>query len=331
MCGFYADERCRGARRLGFTLVELLVVIAIIGVLVALLLPAVQAARESARRMQCSNHLKQLGLGAHNHADVYGYFPTAGQSAYTGARTAGPAIGKDQQWGWMYQILPFIEQKNLWENQTDNIVKQTPVKIYFCPSRRPQAIVLALNNGALNDYVGNSGAGINSFKTPTWSPQASTFAAQGGHGMIAAVLPVTNPQISPIRFADVSDGTSNTMLAAEKALSTAFYRGGDGNDNQGWWRGMDSDIVGGIYVPVSPASPLPYKLQQDQKWGAPGVSNTYNYSGNFSMFGSAHPGGLNIALADGSVRSVRYTIDINNVLTPLCVRDDGLTFSADGL
>jgi prepilin-type N-terminal cleavage/methylation domain-containing protein/prepilin-type processing-associated H-X9-DG protein len=316
-------------RRLGFTLVELLVVIAIIGVLVALLLPAVQAARESSRRMQCSNHLKQLGLGAHNHADIYGHFPTAGRSGYVGVRTVGPAIGKDQEWGWMYQILPFIEQKNLWENTNDNTVKQTPIKIYFCPSRRSQAIILPLANGALCDYVGNSGAGLNSFKTANWMPVGSTYAGLGGHGVIAAVLPATSPAINPLRFADIPDGTSNTMLASEKALSTAFYRGGDGNDNQGWWRGMDSDIVGGIYVPVSPTPAPAYKLQADQKWGAPGVSNTYNYSGNFSMFGSAHPGGINAALCDGSVRVIRYTVDINNVLTPLCVRDDALTFTLD--
>jgi prepilin-type N-terminal cleavage/methylation domain-containing protein/prepilin-type processing-associated H-X9-DG protein len=329
----------RPSRRLGFTLVELLVVIAIIGVLVALLLPAVQAARESARRTQCSNQLRQIGLGASNHHDMMGYFPTAGQNGYYQAglsprtKTGGtPAIGKDQQWGWMYQLLPFIEQKNVFELASDDTIRQTPIRIYFCPSRRAKTVVRPLANGALNDYVGNSGAGYNfdtNFKHPTWAPVNSTFAGRGGHGVILAVLPaVTNPPLSPVRYADISDGTSNTMLAGEKALSTNLYLGGDGNDNNGYWAGMDSDTAGGIYRTVSPASPPPYKLQQDQKWGP---ANTYNYSGNFSMFGSAHPGGLNVALCDGSVRNLRYTLDVMTVLLPLVVRDDGMTFNSDAL
>jgi len=339
----FATPHAKSARRFGFTLVELLVVIAIIGVLVALLLPAVQAARESARRMQCANHLKQLGLGLHNHHDILGWFPTAGQSgALSSPRTkigGVPAMGKDQVWGWLYQMLPFVEQKNIWELPNDNDVKQTPVKIYFCPSRRPKNVVRPLPNGALNDYVGNAGAGVNfdaTFQHPVWRPAGNnTFCNMGGHGVIVASLgTTTNPPIHPIRIADVTDGTSNTMLAGEKALSIPAYLGGDGNDNQGYMVGMDSDIAGGVYRTVSPP-PLPappYKLQQDQRWGGPGLpTNTYNYASNFSMFGSAHPGGLNIVLCDGSVRNLRYTVDIFNVLLPLCVRDDGLTFNADAL
>lgn len=335
---FCCKRGARLLRRRGFTLVELLVVIAIIGVLVALLLPAVQAARESARRMQCANHLKQIGLGAHNHHDTMGYLPTAGQAGYYGAaatRTMSgstPVVGKDQQWGFLYQLLPFIEQKNLWEQASDDIVKQTPIKIYFCPSRRPKTIARALPNGALNDYVGNLGAGLGfdaSYKHPSWDPAGATYASRGGHGVIAAVLPkLTNPALNPMRFAEISDGTSNTMLAGEKALSIALYRGGAGNDNQGYCIGLDSDTGGGIYRTVSPASPPPYKLQTDARW-EPG--STYNYSGNYSMWGSAHPGGLNVVLCDGSVRNIRYTIDVMNVLLPLCVRDDGLTFNAEGL
>jgi len=110
-----------------------------------------------------------------------------------------------------------------------------------------------------------------------------------------------------------------------------MYLGGDGNDNQGWWVGMDSDISGGIYRTVSPANPPPYKIQADQKWGGPGVSNTHNYSGNYSMYGSAHPGGLNVVFCDGSVRNIKYSIDIMNVLLPIAVRDDGLNYNADAL
>jgi prepilin-type N-terminal cleavage/methylation domain-containing protein len=322
-------------RRGAFTLVELLVVIAIIGILIALLLPAVQAARESARRTQCNNNLKQIGLGAQNYHSTFGYLPTAGGANYFGARTAGvggtPVNGKDQMWGWMYQILPYMEMENVYILPTDNEVKQAFIPTYFCPSRRPRLILPLVANanptvGALNDYIGNAGAGINNFSTPTWTPKPNNGI--GAHGVIACFLNNAGGKsgLPVVTLAMILDGTSNTMLAAEKSLSVLRYNGNDGNDNQGYWRGMDSDTVGGIYVPVSPMpNPPPYMLQKDNAWGP---ANTYNYSGNFSMFGSAHAAGLNAVLCDGSVRLIRYGIPVNTILLPLVVKDDGMAFTA---
>lgn len=105
------------AHRRGFTLVELLVVIAIIGILVALLLPAVQSARESANRTECSNNMKQIGLGFQGHLDIHKFFPTGGNHwRYPPEFTNGtPDIAPQQRCGWGYQILPYVEQQVVWD------------------------------------------------------------------------------------------------------------------------------------------------------------------------------------------------------------------------
>jgi len=316
-------------RRSAFTLIELLVVIAIIAVLVGLLLPAIQKVREAAARAKCQNNLHQIGVAASAHHDALGLYPTAGSG--TGARTqngGGPETGVTQAWGWLYQILPYLEQGAVWgitagANNGDDAVKQTPMPTYSCPARR-RIPVLPLPQGAMTDYVGNAGAGINGFSTPAWTAPAATPAANGAYGVISNVMVANTP---PVRVALIIDGTSNTLLAAEKSLHISRQTGSDGNDNQGYWRGIDSDTVGGIYTPVSPTpTPGPYRPQRDTEF--PG---TYNYSGNFSLFGSIHPSGFNAVFCDGSVRPIRYTVDVNTVLLPVCVRNDGLVYDPSGL
>jgi prepilin-type N-terminal cleavage/methylation domain-containing protein len=180
----------------GFTLVELLVVIAIIGILVALLLPAVQSAREAARRMQCKNHLKQMALAMHNHHTAHGFFPSGGWGwLWTGDPDRGS--GKEQPAGWNYSILPFTEQQNVFDlgsdgdkdtitdTQRDGALKrdQTPISFFACPSRRsaslyPRPAGMTYHNGravteaGIMDYAANAG------DTPAhWYSGPGTIAA----------------------------------------------------------------------------------------------------------------------------------------------------------
>ncbi len=129
----------------GFTLVELLVVITIIGILIALLLPAVQAAREAARRVQCSNHLKQISLACLNHEEIHGFLPTGGWPVlFAGEPTRG--FDRRQPGGWLYNILPYMEQVALHDLGADGdrqkmcVCVSTPLATFHCPSRRPAIV-----------------------------------------------------------------------------------------------------------------------------------------------------------------------------------------------
>jgi prepilin-type N-terminal cleavage/methylation domain-containing protein len=164
--------RSRGLR--GFTLVELLVVIAIIGILVALLLPAIQAARESARRVQCQNHLKQMGLAVLNHADTKKVFPTGGskylQPGFELQQNMenGKPLGPDRQGlGWAYQILPFIEESNATQITTSVGLQNVIIGIYVCPSRRlPRTGSTSAGFGETMTFMDYAGAVPCTFMTP---------------------------------------------------------------------------------------------------------------------------------------------------------------------
>ena len=290
-------------QRSGFTLVELLVVIAIIGILVALLLPAVQAAREAARRMQCKNHLKQIALACHTYAEANGFLPGyAGErrplSVYfeTGAEVDKEFTGNS----WMVQALPYMEEAALAdyfiqaeldpEFRDKDVLRAavaTPVPTLYCPSRRAAAAYPL--HGQWQQQYGDLGA-------------RTDYAMNGGSGfMIVRDLYIIEDGIwimgKRVAFKRVTDGLTNTYLVVEKGIDSNKYTTGDGF-------GDGAPII----------------ATQDTIWGA--ANNYVRFAIDVPAqdragiclschdIGSAHSGSWNVAMADGSVRTLSYGMDI---------------------
>ncbi len=215
-----------------FTLIEVLVVIAIIAILVGLLLPAVQKVREAAARMTCQNNLKQMAIAFHAHHDALGYFPKGGTHlppTYDSQAdiTANTPLSREESWSWAYLILPYIEQDNLYRNTNSTIVRSTPIKIYYCPSRRP---VQVYNSWAKIDYAGNAGD-----------------QSEGQNGLVMRTTQ------GVVRVADVTDGMSNTVMLGEKQLNPAMF-GQSIDDNESYctpgWNGDWEVYRWGAAVPA---------------------------------------------------------------------------------
>jgi prepilin-type N-terminal cleavage/methylation domain-containing protein len=304
-----------------FTLVELLVVIAIIGILVSLLLPAVQAARESGRRTQCANHLKQLALACQNHHDAYKVLPSAGGpdwNAHMTYQNGAPAIAPEQHGGWGFQILPFMEQQAVWEGggKTTDIDRSVfaigfPIPTLFCPSRRPPE---APSGG---DWYSkfpspNPHAGVSSPHAKNDYAAGSIDSATGfaqGIGPIVRTWSSDTQRTPAIGLAQVTDGLSNTLILGEKAFNRVGLGAWLPNDNEGYTAGWNHDTS--RHTQTAPIADY-------------SDSNTGNLRGD--NFGSSHPGIVQIALCDGSVRPVTLNVDLTT-WQRLGHRGDGQTFS----
>jgi prepilin-type N-terminal cleavage/methylation domain-containing protein/prepilin-type processing-associated H-X9-DG protein len=264
---------------MGFTLIELLVVIAIIGVLIGLLVPAVQKVREAASRTQCQNNLKQFGVAFHSHHDALGYFPTGGWfwSSTPTYINGVPAVGAQQEAGWGFQILPYIEGVTVWKggNATNDddrirIAMGTPNPLFFCPSRRgPQVVSFSFpgffNNNTINIALGDYGAS-------NWE--------------LTGVV----QQYLPVRIANIKDGTSNTLLISERRLNLAHLGTPQYDDDVGYASGWDNDTIRQTDLPPKP--------------------DYFAAMGDGEMrFGSSHPGRFNAVFADGSIHSITYSIN----------------------
>jgi prepilin-type N-terminal cleavage/methylation domain-containing protein/prepilin-type processing-associated H-X9-DG protein len=307
--GRKSPQPCR--RTGAFTLVELLVVIAIIGVLVALLLPAVQAAREAARRAQCKNNLRQIALGFLLHEDSQGFLPQGGWG-YMWMSHPDRGFGLDQPGGWGYNILPYIEEAALHDlgkglpqaqqNVTQSELHGTPIETYHCPSRRPAVpypvsvsisfvrqpfISGPVQFGARNDYAANGGEqlGVGFAAGPGSLQEGDTNYRWGEVEQATGVI----ANHVTYGIGQLTDGTTKIYMIGEKYLSPDEYDSGSSlGDDQSVYSGDERDVV------RFTAGLIPF---QDR----PGILDTWN-------FGSAHSSGLHMAMCDGSVQTIAYGI-----------------------
>jgi prepilin-type N-terminal cleavage/methylation domain-containing protein/prepilin-type processing-associated H-X9-DG protein len=294
--------------RRGFTLVELLVVIAIIGVLVALLLPAVQAAREAARRMQCTNNLKQLGLAVHNYHDTFLVFPPQMLNVDT---------SNDRRWGWGAVTLPYVEQGALHAQLNPNGGKQIPVASTLING------ALLLQTKLTMHLCPSDATGV---RTNQFHP--SVNASSNASDWYSKSNYVCNQQVmryragfggACFRMAEVTDGTTNTLLLGERRLSIPKPRRYPGSIVWGTAQGTgDSSNVFHAGHPIN----------------TPSDNNDFDADGNDTTrkrfaASSAHPSGANFAMTDGSVRFVSENIPLNPAATARALANTGNGCTAD--
>jgi prepilin-type processing-associated H-X9-DG protein len=318
--------------------VELLVVIAIIGVLVALLLPAVQAAREAARRSTCINQLKQIGLATLNHESSYQVFPTGGDSRHPDP-TEIPLESQNVKRGphneiysWAYQILAFMEQENLRRLTHQQLTEDAVVPLYYCPSRRAPTKGASGGDGSGTwklDYAAAIPGRANPFEpqdvlaiygspAPTVKDIVHTrsttvyddvgIIVRTPYDWYMTKRAVPNPP--PTKPAHVTDGLSRTLMITEKRLPPSKYDASEyvWHDDRGWTDGWDADTLRSTSHPIGPDG------EQEPNEG----DETFGH-----RIGSAHASGVNAVFGDGSVRQISYDID-REMLNRLAHRSDGL-------
>ena len=317
------NPRRKERRGRGFTLVELLVVIAIIGILIALLLPAVQAAREAARRSECSNKMKQLGLALHNYHDVYQVLPA-------GTLLMGPNNYTQGLRPWPVALLPYLEQESLhalWDsnvagvypglNNGNRTVHQTNLDVFTCPTSgiKRNQFYQPFHDGNVGEtyapgsYVGVSGKGYGEENdcpdrcgTWDWYPNYQRLVNNGHLGwrgilhIVVAGGVASHLRLDCETFADIRDGTSNTLMLGERHLPTDEPR------YAALWACPVGAYTLGALLPNSWMLRTIYVNQCNAAY--PSYKCTRG-------FGAYHPGGFNWAMGDASVRFIGETVNMD--------------------
>jgi prepilin-type N-terminal cleavage/methylation domain-containing protein len=335
-------------RPAAFTLVELLVVIAIIGILVALLLPAIQAAREAARRSHCLNNLKQWGTACMLHHDTHKAFPTAGWNAIfhndpdaARQKTTGgtPLALKDQSWGWMYQVLPYIESEDLWAHPSDLVIHRDGPSEANCPSRRARTLRydwLPASGEMLSDYAGSAGdtgpgGDHASGLTPLTRTDPRALPPIHHTGVIISqdrdqrnLGRLKNPLVA---IEHIADGTSQTIMVGEKYVPAIAYQGGAYGDNFTWTRGNEWEGVRYAWRELGnpPEDHVPRNDADLDPVNGTFTGARQELNCACIIFGSAHPSGFHAGFADGSTHVIRYDVDFL-VLQKMVNRKDGEIF-----
>ena len=316
-------------RRGGFTLVELLVVIAIIGILIGMLLPAVQQVREAARRTQCANNIRQLTLACHNYESTFMRFPP-GLNLPIGNdsgmiwpnssihQAVGEPPNRDQFGSWYVWIMPFIEQDNVYDNMNlyereyantngPNSIGATVIDTFFCPSDISEDNVVTYETGGTTYYFGANSYFANA-GVQSWYHATATYDGVFYYN-------------SKNTFSSITDGSSNTIFIGERYSLDPEYPAL--KNYRGWaWANVNAprNYLAGALEPINyqlPAGsgPNPSYALTDKK---------------FSSFSSAHPGGCNMSMGDGSVRFLTLTTTGDlPTLQDLAIRNDGRVVQYD--
>jgi hypothetical protein len=266
--------------------------------------------------------LKQIGLAALSHEQALGMYPDGGEGYWLGRTLVGgsPATAPQQNWGVFYQLLPYLEQENLWRHASDDVVSRTPIATYFCPSRRSPEALLAPSTGfaagwkrAMNDYAGNGG-------TDATGNQGWAILGDGLNGTIVRRPNGSGARSPVVNNASVRDGTSNTLLVAEKSFNGGRKGEWQAEDDGGYVEGYDFDTIRWGYFP-----PLP-------DWNDASNLTVWGNNGTLvpqrAAFGSAHPGSFLSVFSDGSVHALNYNIGLE-VFKNLSARNDGQVISGD--